>query len=182
MSYDGKCGSCAEFEDVNGGQYDKNNSDYIKGYCAWYHAYYYPDDSCHHYKGTSSGGGCYITTMVCNVLGYEDDCDVLNTMRSLRNDVLQKDPKYSLILYEYDTIGPKIAEKLQKEDASFVKKIYEGCLLPIVDLIKNKNNEKAINKYVEMTRSLEECYGLQFNLIVPKNYDYKNGGHGQKTK
>ena len=182
MSYEGKCGSCAEFEDSNGGKYDKSSSNYIKGYCAWYHAYYYPDDSCHHYRGNSDGSGCYITTMVCNVLGYEDDCDVLNTLRDFRNNVLQKNPMYSLILYEYDTIGPKIAQKLKEEDVLFVKKIYEGYLLPIVDLIKNKDNENAINKYVEMTRSLEECYGIEGMKFVPKNYDYKNGGHGKEKK
>ncbi len=30
--------------------------------------------------------GCYITTAVCHILGYEDDCTVLETLRGFRDN------------------------------------------------------------------------------------------------
>ena len=31
MAYEGKCGSCINFEDNSGDKYDKSNADYVKG-------------------------------------------------------------------------------------------------------------------------------------------------------
>ena len=112
MAYEGHCGSCGNFEGKDGKPYNKQNPNYIKGFCNWYRAFYYPDDKCEsHYRprGGNPGGGCYITTMICDVLGKEDTCEALEVLRSFRNDVLQKDEKYAPILYEYDVVGPKIA-------------------------------------------------------------------------
>ncbi len=182
MNYVGKCGSCIYFEDNSGNGYDNHNADYVKGYCTWYRSYYYPDDSCPHYKQKEESSSCYITTMVCEKLGMDDHSEVLETLRSFRNDVLQKDQKYQGILFEYDSVGPKISKCLKREDKSFIKKIYDGFLYPIVLLIKGKKYEEAIQKYIQMTRSLEECYGILGVSEVPKDYDYQKGGHGKMVK
>lgn len=180
MAYDNRCGSCAWFEGKDGNPYDKTNADYIKGYCTWYNSYYYPDDHCDsHYRSRGgSGSNCYITTMICDILGKADTCDSLETLRVFRNTVLQQDSKYAGILYEYDTIGPKIAEELKKEDKDFVLDLYEGFIVPIVSDIKEKRNQQAISRYVFMTKALEETYGISFDNQVPITYDYQKGGHG----
>ncbi len=186
MAYEGKCGTCANFEDNNGEKYDKNNPDYVKGYCNWYGCYYYPDDSCeNHYRKreSSSGGGCYITTMICNKMGFQDDCDALNTLRGFRDNVLQKNQEYQELLFEYDVVGPKISLCLQEEEVSFVEKVYQFFIVPIVSFIKEKEHSIAIQKYVEMTLLLEDYYGIDGNLQLSSDYDYTVGGHGYlKTK
>ena len=183
MAYEGKCGSCGNFEEPKGKQlYSTSNPYYKKGYCNWYKVYYYPDDSCpkHYRSRSSSGNNCYITTIVCNVLGKEDDCEELNTLRQFRGEVLQKDEQYKDILFEYDTVGPKIAFELSKEDKEVVEKIYRGFIKPIVSLVKEKKYDEAIIKYTTLTKSLEDYYGIEYNHNIPQNYDYKNGGHGKK--
>ena len=182
MAYEGRCGSCENFEDNNGRSYDKRNPNYIKGFCTWYRSYYYPDDFCdNHYRSRGgSSGGCYITTIICDKLGFSDDCETLEVLRDFRGNVLQKDEKYAPLLYEYDVVGPKIAEEMEKEDTDFVEALYQGFIVPIVEDIKSKNYSEAIHNYVTMTKCLEESYGIDFSMEIPKTYDYQKGGHGSK--
>ncbi len=186
MAYVGQCGSCLNFKDKDDEkiQYDSTNADYIKGFCTWYRCFYYPDDHCEsHYRSkNSSGSGCYITTMVCDVLGYNDHCSTLETLRDFRSSVLQRDEQYKDLLYEYDTVGPEISNNLKKEEVSFVLKLYDNFLVPIVSCIRNNKNEEAISKYVTMTKSLEECYGIEYKEKAPTTYDYQKGGHGAVHK
>ena len=73
MAYEGSCGSCGMFEDAKTDNlYDTSNPDYIKGFCRYYRSYYYPtENACNHYlkRGGGSSSDCYITTIVCNILG-----------------------------------------------------------------------------------------------------------------
>lgn len=182
MAYENQCGSCDNFEDRrNNSPYDTNNYNYEKGYCSWYRTYYYPDDSCiSHYRARSgSSSNCYITTMLCNRLGLADDCCELQTLRSFRDNVLQQNKDYQELLYEYDVIGPAIAANLQTEEISVIKKLFDTYIKPVISLLREGKNESAISKYVEMTCSLEDYYGLTEITEVPENYDYSQGGHGK---
>lgn len=205
MAYEGSCGSCGMFEDAKTDQlYDTSNPDYIKGFCRYYRSYYYPtENACSHYikRGGGSSSDCYITTIVCNSLGYPDDCEVLTTLRDFRNNVLQKNKKYSSLLFQYDTLGPMIASKiednnvdnrkkgyyppksimaeyLQSCDKTFIRGIYDSFLLPIVGFIKNGFYDKAVSQYIKMTRFLQECYQIDYAEEMPGNYDFQRGGHG----
>ena len=139
--------------------------------------------------------------MVCNILGYPDNCDVLNTLREFRNKVLNNDKKYSELLFQYDSVGPMIADRIQASntdyrkhgyypvhsimgeylqscDKTFIRGIYDSFLLPIVAFIKNGYQEKAVSQYIKMTQFLQECYEIDFDEKMPSNYDYQRGGHG----
>lgn len=181
MAYEGHCGTCVNFEETNGQPYDKRNADYIKGYCIWYRSCYYPTDSCssHYEARKTSSTDCYITTIVCNRLGYDDTCDSLEVLRNFRNEVLQKDEKYKEILYEYDTVGPEIASNLVGENLSIIQKIYQSFICPIVSFIKENQYETAIQKYIQMTQNLQNYYACSSSKKVPNEYDYQNGGHGK---
>lgn len=183
MAYEGHCGSCANFEEQNSDKlYDVGNAYYVKGFCTWYHCFYYPDDSCRdHYRSrTSSGDGCFITAMVCDVLGFDDDCEVMETLRNFRGNVLQKNNQYRDLLFEYDYVGPKIAQNIRFEDIDFVTALYQGFLQPITHFIKMQKEEKAVEQYKKMTRLLEELYCISFDGNVPLEYDMSVGGHGNK--
>lgn len=187
--YDKQCGSCQEFMDCRGNcdkPYDTNSPSWEKGYCDWYRCFYYPDDSCTaHYKERrgSSSSWCYITTIVCDILGFSDDCGELNALRGLRNNVLQKDEKYTPVLYEYDTVGPQIAKKLEedyeeKQDTEFENLLFNFYIQPSARLYMEGKIEESISRYCEMTKSLAEIYGLK-TPEIEKEYDYTKGGHGQ---
>ena len=191
MAYENQCGTCLEFKDCRDYKslFDENTSWAYreKGYCEVYKCCYYPDDSCTTYyrnkKGSSSG--CFITTIVCDILGMEDNSSVLNTLRSFRDNVLQKDEKYKEVLYEYDTVGPIISRNLSvdfvdKEDKELPNAMLDYFILPTVELVNNKKYDEAVNKYIKMVNSLKDYYAIDdIEIEKDKNYDYKKGGHGK---
>ena len=84
--------------------------------------------------------GCYITTLICSILGYTDHCYVLTEMRNFRNNIMQKEATYFDILLEYDVIGPIIARSIyedyeERENKDMWVRFYQLYLLKTADLI-----------------------------------------------
>ena len=77
-----------------------------------------------------------MTTLVVNTLGYDDNCDFLKTLRSFRDNVMRKNPKYQDLLMEYDSLGPKLVKCIEAEadeqklffGRTDEKQIYYSCL------------------------------------------------------
>ena len=135
----------------------------------------------------NSSGGCYLTTMLCNILKMKDDNIYLETMRNFRNNILQKDEKYKPILVEYDIVGPKIAKALYDDPLNTkVAAIYFAkYIFNIKILIEDNQYNEAINMYTEMTTSLKSFYGIDnYNITVEeiKNTDLEKSGHGIYAK
>ena len=187
--YDNQCGSCYYLRDMRNDSCMFDGPDNEKGHCIELKNCYYPDDStCSYYKNKDSyvpGSTCFITTIVCNLLGYDDDCSILNTLRGFRNNFMQKDAKYKQALYEYDTVGPIIAKNLEKDykdepDKEMVIALYNFYIQPTARLVKENKYEEAVTRYMEMTKSLEDYYGINNIEIAPDDYDYTLGRHGVK--
>lgn len=62
----------------------------------------YSYDECPIYKKTESSGACFITTVVCKIVGLKDNDQVLQNLRNFRDNILQPNEKYYDILKEYD--------------------------------------------------------------------------------
>lgn len=139
--------------------------------------------------GTSSSSsnlsGCFITTIVVNILGLDDNCEVLETLRKFRNNVLQKDEDFRELLMKYDVIGPKIAKILSTLDnkEEVAAEIYFDYLIPCIDAIKAGEYEQAVSVYTDMTNILASKYLSKENLQISENvynaYDHSRGGHGR---
>lgn len=191
MSYDRQCGNCLEFKDKDNTKklFDTRYAKSEKGYCEYYGYYYWADDSCsYHYKDrdTYVPSACYITTIICDVLEFEDDCSVLTNLRKFRDNVMQKDPKYLKLLLEYDVIGPKIADSIRDEykktqDKEMWIQFYNFYLAPTSNLIADNKYEDAITRYMEMISSLKEYFCFENIDLeqIANNYDMQNGGHGK---
>lgn len=173
MAYETQCGGCTNY-DFQG--------DNVKGYCSWYGAYYYPGDSCSHQNPRESSG-CYITTIICNKLGYDDNCQLLNTLREFRDNVMQKNINYAKLLFEYDVIGPTIAGMINQDtisDQEIWIQFYNFYLLPVANLLSDNKYDEAISRYTEMVSALKEYYGINTNIKeISKEYDMTQGGHGK---
>lgn len=131
----------------------------------------------------SSSGGCYLTTMLCDILKMPDNNTYLETMRKFRNDILQKNDKYKNILVEYDIIGPKIANALnndpQKE--TIAKKYFDAYIPAIIYNINNEKYDNAVFFYKTMTNLLKSFYGFGTSNITTleiENANIKESGHG----
>lgn len=179
--------SC-DFYRWNGGIFgdywcDKNNcrvnEDTYYKYCRGYD---YRD--CPVYRRSDSSG-CFITTVVCDILGKKDNDKVLQTLREFRDNVLQKNKKYEDLLKGYDNIGPRIADAIvnDKDNKKLASFLYSDVIVPISKQIENKNYSRAINNYEIMTLSLINYYGIkhEYNEAKDKDYGYKPQEFDQKT-
>lgn len=144
-------------------------------------------DECPIYRHSESSGPCFITTVLCEILGLPDNHETLNTLRAFRDNILQKDKQYEEILKIYDIIGPMLAYRLKidKNKEQLASELYNLSLLPIIEEIKNKNYAKAIKHYIYMTLSLISSYNLRttYNSLKDigfecSNFNQKTAGHG----
>lgn len=185
--YEDQCGSCYWLRDMDNDSRMFEGSSNEKGHCIYLKNCYYPDDKiCSNYKDREKyvpGGGCYITILVCDILGYDDKCGILETLRGFRNNIMQKNSEYQEILYEYDVAGPQIAKSLKEDnDLELVNGILDFYILPTIGYVREKKYKEAVDRYKNMTKSLEEYYGIEYNKNIPTSYDYTRGGHGVKCK
>ena len=131
-------------------------------------------------KGTSST--CYIPTIACEILGYDDNCELLNTLREFRENYLKKNlDKYLPILQQYDFIGPMISDSIRAMENSkmFAMMIMSYYLLPCAKEIKNNNYEKAIEIYKDMVLLLTSTFSISLTIGENIPYNFEDLGKGR---
>ena len=156
-------------------------------FCTAYSRDYYTIKNAIECSEKHSSSNCFLTTMICNILGMQDNNWYLQIIRNFRNNILQKNDKYKSLLVEYDIIGPKISNALQNDPLrNRIAKIYfEKYILNICLLINNKNYDEAIYEYKNMTNELKTFYGLSnidISINELNNADIQKSGHGQYVK
>lgn len=146
---------------------------------------------CPIYKYQEPSSGCFITTIVCDIMGLEDKNIYLILFRNLRDKYLQKNPYTIEILEEYDFIGPIISKaiSIDKNKEEVAKNIFFNSLVPVFNDIVAENYSGAIRKYTMMVKELIERYDLgALSLKIPgqSSFDYKKDyslyGHGRLQK
>lgn len=125
--------------------------------------------------------GCYITTMVCAKLGFDDNCYHLNKLRYLR-DKMQNEPTDLPLLLMYDQVGPKIAKCIQDDEngdklSYYVFKQYIDKAVAAID---DKNERLAKDLYVLMTQTLMNHYGITDTVALETNVNSSELGHGRR--
>ena len=134
-------------------------------------------------SSSHSSSGCYLTTVMCNILGYPDDNYYLQTLRTFRDTTLKNDIKYYPLLLTYDIIGPQISEKLSHDESrnTIAKRLFNCYITKAIDAIEHNDTPTAVNIYVAMTHSLARKYNINTLIIYP-NYntiDISTLGHGR---
>ncbi len=157
------------------------SEEHYKKWCSgWNHL------ECEDYKkeeDSKSSFLCYLTTIVCNILGFADDVSYLQMLRHLRNDILQKDEQYKEVLATYDIVGPIIAKKLSEEEHKnqIALNLLNLGIKPVCELLELKKDKEAIQLYKDMTNILIQGYGIteKIDQEYLDNMDVKNSGHGR---
>lgn len=174
-----KCGTC-----INLNLKEKSKwSD--KYWCMERHNYFGVNDySCSYYNEDPNrvrDSQCYITTIVCHTLGYDDNCELLNILRDFRENYLKKHQEYLELLLEYDTVGPIISQNIALENNyAFCLIMLNGYLIPCANYIKNGNFENAITIYKNMVKHLTQKFNIPLvEIKVPTNLDLENLGKGR---
>ena len=163
-----------------------NSSTYEKYCTKSYESGGYGD--CPLYKYEEPSSGCFITTIVCDILGLEDKNVFLMLLRKFRDNYLQKNMNTLPILEEYDFIGPVISNRIffDENKQEVARNLFSNYLVPVFEDIANDNYSCAIKKYTTMVKGLIAKYNLgTLSLTIPtNNYDYRKDyslyGHGRK--
>ena len=162
------CGDCAKF--------DMNQKEYWgdRYYCVEKYKYREAnEEACTNFIKKPEGGytpcGCFITTIVCIKLGYQDNCDLLETLRFLRKNYLKNTDEGRKLLQEYDIIGPVISQEIAKCPAKDSLILVQKYLLPCYNSIKQNQYEDAIKIYTNMVNELRERFSYAF---IDANLDY----------
>ena len=135
-----------------------------------------------------SGSGCYLTTAMCNILGYQDDNYYLQTLRTFRDTKLKTNVNYIPLLLTYDVIGPQIAKNLNEDENRQIiaSTLLQNFISKAVIAIENNKIDEAVNIYSAMTISLAERYNINMNalyinpdMINMEEIDINTLGHGR---
>lgn len=132
-------------------------------------------------KNPPSNEGCYLTTIVCEVLGQPDNCPTLNTLRVFREEILKKDEKYHDLLCEYDIVGPVIAEAIRSclKPIVFSKFLLDTYIEPTVKCVHEEKYELAVMIYKHMVEQLKTLVGVKTieydKNIIPTGKGYIKG-------
>ena len=152
-----------DFHEQRGGlftsDYCLKKGDYIdsttsKEYCR------YDGKGCPIKEGSSSSGGCYLTTACVEHKGLPDDCMELSTLRKFRDEYMRSLPTGEAEIEEYYRTAPRIVDAINHSaDPEIVyAKLYENEIKPCVELILDGKNEEAYRKYKDMVSSLKQIY------------------------
>lgn len=112
--------------------------------------------------------GCYLTTAMCEVLGFDDHCEILETLRNYRDEYMMNTDFGLALLHDYNTVGPKIADKIHEdeEQVNIAITMLNSYIKPAIAFINKNDNETALMVYETMTLDLMDYYGLDYNLLT----------------
>lgn len=152
-------------------------------FCEAYGRSTYSRENMYENSRSHQSSGCYLTTTMCNILGYPDNNYYLETLRRFRNTVLQTNYKYIPLLLSYDIIGPQIAYELEKDENKYeiATNLFNKFITTATTAIENNKTNDAINIYTAMTQSLAERYNINTNIemINPNELNINELGHGK---
>lgn len=192
MSYEDYCAACtylSECADYNGTYYcDRKNERRMAcdakcySFCEAYSRSNYSRENMFENSRGHQSSGCYLTTMMCEILNYSDNNYYLQTLRNFRDNVMKRDMKYFPLLYTYDMVGPTIANRLRNDPnkKEIAKMFFTNYIEKSVLSIEEGKINTAINIYMAMTLALANHYDypLPINITEIENVDFRTLGHG----
>ena len=194
MAYEDYCAACThlgENADYNGnyscskrGISINANAAKCDSFCEAYRRSNYARENMYKNSQSHSSSGCYLTTIMCQILKYPDNNFYLNVLRGFRDNIMQKDQKYLPLLMMYDYAGPMIAYELSKDHDRFeiANSFFNIYITKAVLAIGEQKFETAVNIYKSMTEELGKRYNISINLVTPKTTtdDITTLGHGKR--
>lgn len=91
------------------------------------------------------GGGCYITTAVCESLGMRDDCEILQTLRKFRDEYCGGKPGLKV----YYATAPRIVSAInaRTDSRECYRQLLRRYILPACHMIQAGCNDSAYRIY-----------------------------------
>lgn len=107
-----------------------------------------------------TGGGCYITSAVCERRGEADNCEMLTRFRAFRDNWLVNQPGGAEDVQEYYRTAPTIVDAIHSNERcnGILDGIYQNYLKPCFDLLDKGDYNTCRQVYTQMVRDCEGTY------------------------
>lgn len=107
---------------------------------------------------SGGGGGCFITTAVCDSMNEPDDCPTLTTLRAFRDGYMQENVYRRGLVDVYYRTAPELVERIkERADArEFFETLYQLYIRPACLAIERGDNLEAFTLYIEMLFAVKE--------------------------
>jgi len=151
------CQICYYFED----DWNKWGQCWCTKYRSWTDIDYAEKCSAFEPNRGGSSGPCYLTTACVEMRNLEDDCHELTMMRALRDGYMKNNGKDAEI-EDYYATAPKIIACIDAlpDRKEIYDNLYDGFILPCVELMDQNDEKGAYDKYVEMIENLKSKYEI----------------------
>jgi hypothetical protein len=114
-------------------------------------------------KQPKSGGGCFITTAICQAENKADDCEELQALRKFRDEVMMRHPVLSNLVREYYAIAPAIVvglEKLGQGGKEVLHMLRMQYLDNVIAAVRAGDVDEAVGEYVQMVAVARQAAGV----------------------
>jgi hypothetical protein len=110
---------------------------------------------------SSAGGGCYVTSAVCETLGLPDDCHTLKTLRHFRDTYMMGTNVRRAFVHEYYQTAPALVGAIRRRDDAreFLGSLYERFILPALLAIEGGRLDRAFKIYRQMLYYVRAAVG-----------------------
>jgi hypothetical protein len=125
---------------------------YSKEYCYDFAAR--EEDDCESKKKS----GCFVTTAVCDILGKNDNCFELETLRKFRDEKLLPDENLKHLVFDYYEMSPKLVKKIMNSSKRYelAQYLLNEYINVIIKKIENQEKIEAINLYKQMVDEINK--------------------------
>ncbi|MFY0644965.1 MAG: hypothetical protein JXR19_10905 [Bacteroidia bacterium] len=110
------------------------------------------------YIFSAENADCFLTTVCVDHLGKADDCRELSLLRKLRDEYVLNLEEGSELVKSYNIYGPMMVERIMANSKrkEVLDCMYRDLVLPTVEYVENRQFKKALEYYVNYSRSLSK--------------------------
>lgn len=109
------------------------------------------------FKPPKAGGGCFITTAICEARCLPDDCEELQILREFRDTYMMATCRGRNLVRQYYERAPQIAARLSYEQCEKLRREY---LEPAITFIVVGDTQSAEVMYTLMVRKAAQMAGV----------------------
>lgn len=117
---------------------------------------------------TVESSWCFLTTATCEVKGYPDDCEVLNTFRAYRDNILRNERGGEALIAEYYSIAPEIVRRIANSDNPMqtYNLMWDEYLYPCYNMLIKQDYSGAKVLYIELVGMLDRKFQVSLKRSI----------------
>lgn len=117
---------------------------------------------------TVESSWCFLTTATCEVKGYPDDCEVLNTFRAYRDNILRNESGGEALIAKYYAIAPEMVKRIAQSDNPIqtYNLMWDEYLYPCYNMLLKQDYSGAKALYIELVGMLDRKFQVSLKRSI----------------